>query len=597
MRYSDWSFILTLAVTLTLASRVRAEPPVAAGGDAVPCDPEQQEVEVATASAGDGWIVMRKRCPTETGATLSYRIGNGAARSVPGQKGATGWTFGIAEKVPTDAFVKLEFRVLGPLTGAKAAKASKALDEFVKALESAVKRSFDRAVEATQGARAEGRADLLAGAFKSEARAEVGKLLAATALEEYYYDDVRATDVVLEKAGFTRLGEGDWEPTAASMENLRQASLAPARALWNARAELENKNVRAACLGDASSLVKSEEAAPRERALETCLASLSEAGKKTAVALSKDVEFKKKAAGNDPSKLQLLAGPEQDLLQVGAAAAFFQGLKAADAVSIPSLSSPAPPAAGASAPPAGGETTSGLKKSVEDASVRILSAASSETITKIDPSIKQGAVDANNGVKYVVALLVDARLRPALAQQTVDKFVPTDAALQGLRTFTRAGLATEFATVSRPKPRFFVSTGVVATWLNGQHSDPWKLSLPVLVSVCWSPFGCETKGIGMGGNAATYVSFDLGVKTIFLGERDPREAAPSFLAGLGFTPFYATHVSVGINVFDNPQPPQHGHVNVGLYTSVTLDVISGGDILGAIGLAKPEPEVLGRKEK
>jgi hypothetical protein len=207
-----------------------------------------------------------------------------------------------------------------------------------------------------------------------------------------------------------------------------------------------------------------------------------------------------------------------------------------------------------------------------------------------DPTVKQ-ADDDVEALNHAAALLVENQLRDTWAQQISAKLEPKPEELRDLRQFTRQGRASELVKVTPGKPRFFVSTGVVATALNTDPSEqPWKLSLPVLVSICWSAQGCETKGIGQGGNALNYVSTDLGVKAVFLGTRDPRESAPSFLLGLGVNPFYATHVSVGLNLFENRQTEK---ANLALYLAVTLDLITGSDILGELGLGKPAIQRIG----
>ena len=193
-------------------------------------------------------------------------------------------------------------------------------------------------------------------------------------------------------------------------------------------------------------------------------------------------------------------------------------------------------------------------------------------------------------MNYVAALMVVDQRRTAFEAELQAKLGPDWDGAALVEQFTYEGVAKDLFKALPGNPRFFVSTGVVATDLQ----DRWKLALPVLVSVCLSPHGCETKATyNTKTDGGQYLSVDLGIKTVFLGDNDPRESKPSFLLGLGITPVYATHFSFGMNAFENNQTAK---ANLAFYVAVTLDLINGKDILGELGVGKPKVERIGETQ-
>jgi hypothetical protein len=574
IRLLKTTFLSALWLSFAQPALAEAEAP-----EPTPCVFEKQAVDVE--ATGSGWLVTRGACPDETDATLTYQIDGKTRGTVKGTQTDSKWAFAVPEKPPTDSIVTLDFAVLHKLGTEDTTAATKASEEFASKLNLAVKESFDQAVDAARGAAQEGALELTLASFKGRLRKRVAELLSETPLSKIYYEGKPAAEVLLEKAKFRKLGANDWEPLPEAIDGLRESATAPWRKLWNAElqvSETEKEALKAPvpCLGDVKALTESDKAA-KIKALGDCFGAVARAAKaaKAANSLVKVDHSQEKDKAKAKKEDEQLAKSLDD-----ATAKMDQFARQ------PESAFTSAPADAASSQPA---RSALVTADAENAWLTIVS------VLKPGTSFHSDASAANNGVNYVAALLIQVPLRAELEKQVSERFALDAASLRGLSSFARTGRGSEMVRVPPANPRFFVSTGFVASALNENPlKDPWKLAIPVLVSICPSTHGCQTKGIGSGGNWANYVSLDVGVNVTFLGDRDARVGLPSVLAGVGFTPIYATHFGVGINFFDNPQSDE---MNSALYFSLTLDLVDGADILGAIGLAKPEPQVIGEKKK
>ena len=199
---------------------------------------------------------------------------------------------------------------------------------------------------------------------------------------------------------------------------------------------------------------------------------------------------------------------------------------------------------------------------------------------KVDPKVLQhaGALiwivqraywnqNANQLKEQLAKMLIDGA---KLARLTVDK-----------RTKDTANI-----TIVPGNPRFFFSTGPVFMFLD----DRVKMGLPLMASICASMNGCDSDGLFGGASPASgqVISLDVGVNATTFGKSEPRLGKPTFLVGGGVNLVYAAHASVGAALFENPQS---GRTNAALYLSLTLDLVDGKDILGGLGVSKPQVQV------
>lgn len=526
------------------ASRVAAADAAAASPPPPPppvaCDPEQQPVDVIAADGG--LTVTRKVCASEVTQSLVYSFG-AVRNEIEGTKvGDDTWTFGITEKIPDDSLLKLEFHVW--MNAADPKKARVALDSFSQALRDAVAAAAQAAMDKTKAVPGDARWTAFVALFREEATANVKKLLATHKLP-YRAGKVSAAEFILDKAKFEKTAAGEWVPGAEAIDALK-ASIPPAAALLlNAETRIAGytpPNPALPCLGDATKLPT--DLAARQTALASCLKSLLSDASKAKVPEADLAALKELSTKTDAEVATVLVNATTIELR----------------------------------PTAKNVNTQLFS---EDYKERLMVAASAPKDT--DKSLSGPLAADNAALLYLAALQVESVTRPVLTKLLADEFLPQEVQVE--LVFLRAAQAHQLVRVVNGKPRFFVSTGVAVTSLDSSPgNDPNKLTIPVLVSVCFSHAGCETKGMGSGGTATSYMSLDLGVNAVFLGQKNPRQGTPSFLFGAGFTPLYATHVSLGVNIFENPQTSQ---ANVAPYIALTLDVVDGAGILGALGIGKP----------
>jgi hypothetical protein len=570
-----------LAVSLLCAAHgASAEPKAAAttttGASAgkkaavtTPCRPETQPVDVDTVDTG--WVVTRTGCPGESSPSMFYSFGDVKRKEVKGQQVGDTWTFAITEKIPTDAFVSLEFNVFVGLANSDRASANTQLVKFATDVQEAVKTSFDAAVDKTSSVTT-GRWEVLLPIFTAEARKRVSALARqATNLGGFYSEGVPAVEAILRKSHFQKVvsdpsqpANADWEPTPQALDDLKSFNPPAAQQLDNARKEIVEYEASAelgTCLGQPKSSFKAGGTALlREAALKACFNQLLDSAK---------------AAG--------IPDDNPD----------FAALKAVDQTKIV--------ASLVNLPPANVDTRLIKLRGPIDALLGKIDEAktAAEQKAKADKKAAPASaskafknfVDAQGALNYIAALEIEqVNTIEGWKLEESRKFVPDPAKLVTELSFARQATASQLLKVKPGKPRFFISTGVAVTSLNDDPwADPNKLSIPILVSICWSPAGCESKGFGSGGHPLDYVSTDVGVNTVYLGTKNPRQGSPSFLFGLGVTPIYATHVSVGMNLFENPQTSR---ANVAAYVALTINVVDGAGILGALGMGKPTPEVI-----
>ena len=514
------------------------------------CNAKEQKVKVT--SAGNGWVVTREACTGEKDAELTYSHGDKAPTTVAGKLTDKIWSFAIPDKIEENELLRLEFRVVS--TPAVAVQ-NDAHRVFAAQLRGEVKAAYDDAVKIALQASPETQDTILKTQFSAAARKRVGELLKRTKLDAYVTKSETGfqpwTEAVLSKAKFRKIGTGDWEPSDAVLDELKIWSDADSQLLADAKKIGSSTPPSAGCFGG-SAPNSASTTSVQNQALKACVTALATSAK-------------------------ILAGA-----------------KDANALKFSTLSDAEPAALAeqlvrASGTEAAGRGSAFLRKSYSDAL---------QKLEQVQPKAAQPAAqgefnDSEQAVLYLAALRIVSTLQPK-AVALDDALNPAPGALLALSTFTRENLLGEVFKIEPAKPRFFVSTGVVVTSLNSGIGDPFKLSVPVLVSICLSPNGCETKGIGAKGTPGMYVSADLGVKTFWIGSRNPRESAPSFLVGLGFTPIYATHIGIGVNAFENPQTSR---ANFAPYLSVTVDVVDGKDILGSLGIAPPKAEPIGKTEQ
>ena len=519
-----------------------------------PCQPESQQV--AMESADIGWVVLRVACPNEKAAVLSYSYGD-TSKVVEGKLADGSWAFGIAEKIPDDAVIKLQFRVLLDSGDAKAVQAK--LSDFASKLRDTVKASYDESVAKTKGTPPSDRWSVLLPVFMAEARSKVTALAKVTELP-YFADKIPAVEFILQKGHFQKLPNSDWEPTPEILHDLENAGGPVAQELWNARAKVKDYNPTPApaCLSGDKQSIESGTKDARDKALANCLKALIVSADHLQVAKNDVATLKPLASLSDANIAKKIVNlPDVD-------AASKQGAESGLFL---------PPYAGA----------------VENISMALPEILHEKSKTRLEDA--KTALGAWEALDFVAAREVIDQIGPAWQKKLDNPVLPDITEVLQAITITREAQASQLFRKRPALPRFFLSTGVAVTSLdNTPGKDPNKLSIPILASICWSSSGCQTKGVGSGMGVFTYLSADLGVKLAFLGEKNPRESSPSFLAGLGVTPIYATHLSIGINAFDNPQTKR---VNVAPYLSITLDLVNGADILGALGMGKPSVEPIG----
>lgn len=530
-----------------------------------PAGPKRVEAGKVSVEAHEGgWIVSRVAETGETACSLKFWYDGFAPRVIEGSLTDGKWTFGITEKMPDSAVVSFEFTTLTPV--ADKARARAQLSEFLAQLGEVLHTS---STDASKGATDR---EIAKAAYIVKARAAISELLKKSPLSTYSVKvgtgRRAAPAVILAKGGLNEVGSGQWEPTDKTEEQLA--------VLWGDEAVAyqlvltDLKRVpQTACLGDTKALgavgtdADEKVKAARRNAFRACLKAFVETSNKV---LADDAIAKNTAA---QSKLKaLVTSLEQLSTPLLADKAKVEDYVDAD----------------------------GSKADPNAANARRLAAPLS---TRIDAlfmelpatpaalaALRNDAFSSLAGVRFVAALMSEAAVHAAFEKKIETALGPDWNASSLVSLFTYDGVAKDLFKAKPARPRFFVSTGVAATHLQ----DRWKLALPVLVSICFSTGGCETKAMYNTKSGADYVSLDLGIKTVFLGDQDPRERAPSFLLGLGFTPLYATHFSLGMNAFENPQTSQ---ANMAFYLSVTLDVINGKDILGELGIGKPQVERVG----
>ncbi|HET7542192.1 MAG TPA: hypothetical protein VFK05_20130 [Polyangiaceae bacterium] len=515
---------------------------------------------------------------------MFYSFGDVKRKEVKGQQVGDAWTFAIPEKIPTDAFVSLEFNVFVPV--ADQADAQAKLLPFARSVHDAVHESFDVAVSKTSSLTA-GRWEVLLPIFTAEARKRVSALARQANLGAYYAEGVPAVEAILRKSHFQKVMSGDpnepanvdWEPTPQALDDLKKFGTPAAQELRSAHDKIKNyreSSDSAECLGPKTAFDGGGNAPQREAALKACFKQLLDSAQAAGLprdnaAVSDDLKKARQKSLND------LSAVDQNKI-VESLVNFPPG---ADSLLIklqPQIDT--------------------VLRAIKDASADDEQAAKKAPANRVarEAAIKTSTalksyIDAQGALDFVAALEIEQKQTiDAWELQVSGEFVPAPDKLVIQLTFARQATASQLLKVKPGKPRFFISTGIAVTSLNNEPwGDPNKLSIPVLVSICWSRAGCESKGFGSGGHPLDYVSTDLGVNTVFLGQKNPRQGTPSFLFGLGLTPIYATHVSVGMNLFENPQTSQ---ANVAAYVALTINVVDGAGILGALGMGKPTPEVI-----
>jgi hypothetical protein len=516
---------------------------------ATTCVPKDQKVNVT--SVGSGWVVTRDACAGEKEAQLAYSHGDKASGTVAGKLTDKTWSFAIPEKIEENELLRLEFRIASTPASPVKTEPQRA---FASQLRDGVNAAFDDAVKIALQASPATQEAVLKAQFSLAARKRVGDLLKRAQLDAYVTKTDAGlqpwTEAVLSKAGFHKLGAGDWEPGDAVLDKLKAWSSPDSQLFSDARAR-STTPPSAVCLAGPAPDSKAPPAV-QNAVLKSCVTALASSAKALAGAKDANALTFSTLSEEDPAALAKL------LVRVDATEAAGRG-------------------------------SVFLRKIYSDALQKL-------ELVQARPAQKAEQAQFNESeraVLYLAAQQVAAALQPKV-DAVNDALIPAEDTLLELSVFVRENLLGEVFKIEPAKPRFFVSTGVVVTSLNSGIGDPYKLAVPVLVSICLSPNGCETKGIGAKGSPGMYVSADLGVKTFWIGTRNPRENAPSFLFGLGFTPIYATHIGIGVNAFDNPQTSR---ANFAPYLSVTVDVVDGKDILGSLGIAPPKAEPIGKTEQ
>ncbi|HWA72256.1 MAG TPA: hypothetical protein VG937_07985 [Polyangiaceae bacterium] len=548
-------FILSLA-SLLLALPSRAADP-----------PSQTAADVKIETAGKGWAVFRTK-QKETRAVLVYSYEGHPPTEVTGSQDGESWKFAITEKVPSDAVVSLEFLLFSPVPDPTAAQ--QAVVEFSTELARLLADGFPAAARAAESVPDSERRDQLVQILGVRIRSELSTLIRNSKLSTYYANGQPAPEYVLAKLAFRQLGPATWEPTTESFHLLKANFDLLSRRVGGLEQTVAvgPPAPLPACAGD-STLIRADSddgAAARARALKACLKTFVDEANLALTARDKVV----KGRAVTPA----LAATAQSLLAIAA--------KSDDAEI-------AKEAFGAATTELADGLGEGFSKAFGTKISELLTAAT----VPVTPLPKQDSITAHQkaaqdaylvlhylGARAVIAAQKAAR-DEARTQELRASVSTAITQLELVERMTRTDHATDIFVVDPGKPRFFLSTGLALSDLRAA----WKLSIPAVVSICFSRAGCETKGIGSGGNALNYFTADVGLKTIFLGASDRREGSPSFLLGVGVTPLYATHLSIGMNLFENRQ---REHVNAALYFALTFDTVDGAGILGDLGIGKPE---------
>jgi hypothetical protein len=537
-----------LAIVLGLAaSGIALAPAALAESGALP-PPGSTPSDARTMSAtlsDNGWTMSCAALQTEQRAELRYSYAAQPARTVEGTKVGQQWKFTIADRIPADAMVTADVTTYSKLDEKGQQAAELELRRFVQQLVDVLVAAYDDAASATRGAADQ--ESVLGPTFQQKAGVALTQLIEASPLSNYNVDGDSVLTLLLQTSAFEKSATGQWQPTLATFERLSGFWDEMARRYQSASGLVVQLPTAMPC---AASLKPDSADGAAEEVLRGCW---------------KDFVAKARQAADAAGEgIRSTMTPPTNRLDT-----------AQQPMNVSQLLRPARPDDDPRDP------NHGNKEFLEGSSD-----ADFQTVIAADPDRSAELGSDYEGVRFAAALLTQRALEDKVWSRVFD--VPWT--LAGVAHHTSyIGRASQLFEYKAGKARFFVSTGVLATALRGD----WQLSLPVLASVCLSALGCETKGTGATSDGGQYVSIDLGLKAVFLGDKDARESAPSFLLGFGITPIYATHFSVGLNAFVNPQTHRS---NGALYVAVTLDLVDGADILGALALGKPSLEPIGGAE-
>lgn len=482
--------------------------------------------------SGGGWKIQRD-VGDEVSATLSVMSGE-RSQTVQGVQQTLAeksvWVFWLAASKPTDEkTIVLEFTLFFLGTAEETEK----LKTFARAVSTAVFESYadtnripnlSEAQKARQGT-------ILAGA-------KIDELIEASEIAKLTISGVSAYQHILEQLGMRQSETGEWELTQEGFVTLREF-LDFERAEWFESA-LTARPPKHPCLKGSED--------PEEQLLRCTQAFIAE-GTKLQSALS----------GATHPQLDLI-------LNNSSLKTNDPGALATSLIRVPEPSEDSPSAA--------------LRAPYD----KLVPAVANElaTLATLSPLPRESleALDAT----WWIARRASAEAYLAVQDAKWEEKFVGDLDLQRVEVDQRTTDNAELE-VSPGNPRFFFSTGLVTTFLD----DSVKMGMPIMASICLTPAGCVTNGTyngtGFWSNLGQHSSLDIAINAVTFGKEEPRFSSPNFLIGAGFSPIFATHVSVGASLFENAQTHR---VNAAPYISLTLDLVDGKAILGGLGVSNPQ---------